>query len=78
MGLVCLLTGEMFSEQEESGISGADMAALIRQPSGNGELNMMELTLPVVATMYLDKTDQWHRLGFDKRNEALQHIKVGE
>lgn len=78
LGFLCLLTAETFSDQEERGISGDDMDALIQQPSGNGEVNMIQLTLPVVATMYLDKTKQWHRLGFNRRDEALRHIRVGE
>lgn len=78
LGFVCLLTGEVSSEQEGGGVSGDDMDALIQRPSGNGELNMIQLTLPVVATMYLDKTNQWQRLSVDKRDEALRHIQVGE
>ncbi len=53
------------------------MGTLIRQPSGSGESNMITMTLPVIATMYLDKTNQWETVGFEKRNEALRHIKTG-
>ncbi|XP_024120035.1 complement C3-like [Oryzias melastigma] len=35
------------------------------------------MTLPVIATTYLDKTNQWEAVGFQKRAEALQHIKTG-
>ncbi|XP_063332735.1 complement C3-like [Pelmatolapia mariae] len=61
----------------ENAIGGNSMGTLIRQPSGSGESNMISMTLPVIATFYLDKTNQWETVGFEKRNEALQHIKTG-
>uniref|UniRef100_A0A8D3CPR0 Complement component c3a, duplicate 5 n=1 Tax=Scophthalmus maximus TaxID=52904 RepID=A0A8D3CPR0_SCOMX len=61
----------------ENAISGKSMGTLIYQPSGCGEQNMIHMTLPVIATTYLDKTNQWETVGFQKRNEALQHIKTG-
>ncbi|XP_041822795.1 complement C3-like [Chelmon rostratus] len=61
----------------ENAISGNSMGTLIRQPGGCGEQNMISMTLPVIAAIYLDKTNQWEAVGFEKRNEALQHIKTG-
>ncbi|XP_035760088.1 venom factor-like [Neolamprologus brichardi] len=61
----------------DNAIGGNSMGTLIRQPSGCGEQNMISMTLPVIAALYLDKTDQWETVGFEKRNEALQHIKTG-
>nr|AFC89899.1 complement component C3 [Miichthys miiuy] len=61
----------------ENAISGNSMGTLIYQPSGCGEQTMIHMTLPVIATTYLDKTNQWETVGFQKRNEALQHIKTG-
>ncbi|KAM4751408.1 complement C3-like [Anableps anableps] len=68
---------EQVSGLVENAISGKSMGTLIYQPSGCGEQNMMHMTLPVIATTYLDKTNQWDAVGFNKRNEALQHIKTG-
>lgn len=77
-GSICIPSGrEPVSGLVESAISGTSMGNLIRRPSGDGETNMILMTLPVIATMYLDKTNQWETVGFEKRNEALQHIKVG-
>lgn len=64
--------------EPNNGITGDNMGDLLIEPSGNGESNMIRLTLPVIATTYLDKTNQWHKIGFDKRKEALHYIKVGE
>lgn len=68
---------EQVSQLVENAIGGNSMGTLIRQPSGCGEQNMISMTLPVIATLYLDKTNQWETVGFEKRNEALQHIKTG-
>lgn len=68
---------ERLSALVENAISGASMGTLIRQPSGCGEQNIARMTLPVIATMYLDKTNQWETVGLLKRNEALQHIQTG-
>ncbi|KAF1375364.1 hypothetical protein PFLUV_G00219060 [Perca fluviatilis] len=61
----------------ENVVSGSIMGSLIIQPSGCGEQNMIRMTLPVIAATYLDKTNQWETVGFQKRNKALQHIKTG-
>ncbi|XP_053199940.1 complement C3-like [Scomber japonicus] len=61
----------------ENTIGGKSMGSLIFQPSGCGEQNIAKMTLPVIATTYLDKTNKWEAVGFNKRNEALQHIKTG-
>ncbi|XP_044201965.1 complement C3-like [Thunnus albacares] len=68
---------EQVSHLVESAISGTSMGSLIVQPSGCGEQNMIYMTLPVIATTYLDKTNQWETIGLQKRGEALQHIKTG-
>ncbi|KAM9363158.1 complement C3-like [Symphorus nematophorus] len=72
------LTGkESMSAVVENAISGNSMGSLIYQPSGSGESNIAHMTMPVIATVYLDKTNQWETVGFDKRNEALQYIRAG-
>ncbi|XP_063333362.1 complement C3-like [Pelmatolapia mariae] len=68
---------EQMSTLLENAISGKSMGTLIKQPYGCGEQNMARMTLPVIATMYLDKTNQWEFVGFEKRNKALQHITKG-
>ncbi|CAN9509990.1 unnamed protein product [Ophioblennius macclurei] len=61
----------------ENAISGNSMGTLIYQPSGCGEQTMIHMTLPVIATIYLDRTNQWEAVGFQKRDEALAHIRTG-
>ncbi|KAM4750145.1 complement C3-like [Anableps anableps] len=68
---------EQMSALLENAISGNSMGTLIKAPGGCGEQNMIIMTLPVIATLYLDKTNQWEAVGFQKRAEALQHIRTG-
>uniref|UniRef100_A0A3P9IWJ0 Complement component c3a, duplicate 5 n=1 Tax=Oryzias latipes TaxID=8090 RepID=A0A3P9IWJ0_ORYLA len=75
--LISLTGREQVSGLVENVISGTSVGTLIQQPWGCGEQNMMSMTLPVIATRYLDKTNQWEAVGFQKRDEALQHIKTG-
>ncbi|XP_033950163.1 complement C3-like isoform X2 [Pseudochaenichthys georgianus] len=75
--LIFVTGREQVSALAEKAVSGNSMGTLIKQPSGNGEQNMMSMTLPVITATYLDKTNQWETVGFEKRNEALQHITTG-
>ncbi|XP_034543955.1 complement C3-like [Notolabrus celidotus] len=75
--LISVTGREHISSLLESAISGNSMASLIRAPYGCGEQNAASMTLPVIATTYLDTTDQWEAAGLGKRDEALQHIKKG-
>uniref|UniRef100_A0A3B4BLD6 NTR domain-containing protein n=1 Tax=Periophthalmus magnuspinnatus TaxID=409849 RepID=A0A3B4BLD6_9GOBI len=38
---------------------------------------MYHMTKPVIATTYLDNTNQWESVGLGKRSDALSHIKTG-
>uniref|UniRef100_A0A7N6F8K9 NTR domain-containing protein n=1 Tax=Anabas testudineus TaxID=64144 RepID=A0A7N6F8K9_ANATE len=75
--LISVTGREHIAPLVENAISGTSMGSLIYPPSGSGEQNMIRMTLPVIATIYLDKTSQWETVGFQKRNEALQHISTG-
>lgn len=68
----------MLSIQAENIISGDNMNHLLIEPLGNGRANIIPLTMTVIATTYLDKTNQWEKLGFNKRSEALGYIKDGK
>ncbi|ROL46563.1 Complement C3 [Anabarilius grahami] len=71
------ITDEEISQNVEQAISGDFMGRFIVQPSGNGEENMIYMTLPVIATHYLDSTNQWEAAGMDRRKEAINHINTG-
>uniref|UniRef100_A0A8C1F9R1 Complement C3a, tandem duplicate 6 n=1 Tax=Cyprinus carpio carpio TaxID=630221 RepID=A0A8C1F9R1_CYPCA len=71
------VTSQEFSKLIEQAISGDIMGRFIVQPRGNGEENMIGMTLPLIATHYLDSTNQWETVGMDRRNEAVNHINTG-
>ncbi|XP_059191692.1 complement C3-like [Centropristis striata] len=71
------VTGRKQANVLKNEIGWKSMDSLIKQPSGCGEENMIHMTLPVIAAIYLDKTNQWEPVEIDKRDEALQHIKTG-
>ncbi|KAL7845318.1 hypothetical protein AOLI_G00235100 [Acnodon oligacanthus] len=71
------VSGQELSMTVEQAISGDFMGRLIVQPGGCGEQNMITMTLPLIATYYLDTTKQWERVGIHRRAEALNHIQKG-
>ncbi|XP_067296790.1 complement C3 [Pseudorasbora parva] len=71
------IIGEEITQTVEQAISGDFMGKLIVQPHGCGEQTMIYMTLPVIATHYLDNTNQWEAVGIDRRNDAVKHINTG-
>ncbi|XP_028821308.1 complement C3-like isoform X2 [Denticeps clupeoides] len=69
--------GEELSRTIEEAVSGKSLGSLIVQPGGCGEQNMIGMTLPVIATHYLDWTNQWDAVGVRKRDTALHYITMG-
>uniref|UniRef100_A0A671NSI1 Complement C3-like n=1 Tax=Sinocyclocheilus anshuiensis TaxID=1608454 RepID=A0A671NSI1_9TELE len=71
------ITAEEIAQTVEQAISGDFMGRLIFKPTGCGEQNMYRMTLPLIATHYLDSTNQWDTVGMERRNEAVNHISTG-
>lgn len=72
------LLGDELGITIEKAISGEAMRSLIQEPGGCGEQNMFGITMPVTAANYLDKTNQWHKVGVSRRNDAVNFIKSGK
>uniref|UniRef100_A0A8C7QUT1 Anaphylatoxin-like domain-containing protein n=1 Tax=Oncorhynchus mykiss TaxID=8022 RepID=A0A8C7QUT1_ONCMY len=71
------VTGEQLASTIEAAISGSPLGDLLRQPGGCGEQNMIGMTLPLIATHYLDTTKQWDKVGLERRNQAVSYIQRG-
>ncbi|XP_051750126.1 complement C3 isoform X5 [Ctenopharyngodon idella] len=71
------VSGEGISQTVEQAISGDFMGRLIIKPKADGESNMIFMTLPLIATHYLDSTNQWEAVGMERRSEAISHINTG-
>ncbi|XP_044134686.1 complement C3 [Bufo gargarizans] len=69
--------GNPISQMVENAIDGSNMNTLIVIPRGCGEQNMITMTPSVIATFYLDATNQWERIGENRRSEAIKNIKQG-
>ncbi|XP_056426190.1 complement C3-like isoform X2 [Hyla sarda] len=69
--------GSLLGETLENSIDGANLKHLITVPSGCGEQNMMSMTPTVIATHYLDTTNQWEKIGVERRDEAIKSINLG-
>nr|AZZ09375.1 putative complement component c3 [Ctenopharyngodon idella] len=69
--------GDTISITIEAAISGQAMGSLIFEPGGCGEQNMAGLTMPVIATHYLDQTNQWHTVNAGLRQTAVYYITRG-
>ncbi|XP_011799019.1 PREDICTED: complement C3 [Colobus angolensis palliatus] len=72
-----LLQGTPVAQMTEDAIDAERLKHLIVTPSGCGEQNMISMTPTVIAVHYLDETEQWEKLGPEKRQGALELIKKG-
>ncbi|XP_077117911.1 A.superbus venom factor 1-like isoform X2 [Ranitomeya variabilis] len=74
---IVTIQGKPFSQMEENVIDGSLLSHLIVVPRGSAESNMISLTPTVMATIYLDATNQWDRIGVNRRHEAIKMIYQG-
>ncbi|XP_059552917.1 complement C3-like isoform X2 [Myotis daubentonii] len=72
-----LLQGTPVAQMAEDAIDGQRLKHLIVTPGGCGEQNMIRMTPTVIAVHYLDNSDQWEKLGIDKRQKSVELIKKG-
>ncbi|XP_059848367.1 complement C3-like [Hypanus sabinus] len=69
--------GDLLAETIENTIDAKKLNHLIRVPTGCGEQNMASMTPVLIVTVYLDKTNQWMKLGVDHRAKAVKNIQQG-
>ncbi|KAM4749200.1 A.superbus venom factor 1-like [Rhinophrynus dorsalis] len=74
---IVTIQGTPITQMVEKALDGANLNHLIIMPWGCGEQNMMSMTPGVIATHYLDATNQWDRVGVDRRAQAIQFIITG-
>uniref|UniRef100_A0A8C4XFV3 NTR domain-containing protein n=1 Tax=Erpetoichthys calabaricus TaxID=27687 RepID=A0A8C4XFV3_ERPCA len=66
------------TETPENAINASRLIHLIRRGYGTAETTMMAMTATVIVTHYLDKSNQWDRVGVRRRAEAIDYITVGK
>lgn len=62
----------------EEPIDGTGLNQFIMKPLGNGEVNIMKMSTTIITTHYLDITEQWEKIGVDRRADALNLIMQGK
>uniref|UniRef100_A0A803SXY3 NTR domain-containing protein n=1 Tax=Anolis carolinensis TaxID=28377 RepID=A0A803SXY3_ANOCA len=75
--VLCTWLGNPTVYIAEESIDGSNLRHLIITPSGDGESNMITMTPTVIATQYLDATNQWEKVGVNRRSEAIRQIMKG-
>ncbi|XP_034092136.1 complement C3-like isoform X2 [Gymnodraco acuticeps] len=69
--------GNVLADSIDNSISEDSLASLIRMPGGCVEQNLASITLPLIATLYLETTDSWESVGVQRKAEALRYIRRG-
>ncbi|XP_016427581.1 complement C3-like [Sinocyclocheilus rhinocerous] len=69
--------GDLLADSIDNSIKEDSLAALIRMPGGCVEQNLARITLPLIATHYLDRSGNWDAVGIDRRQEAIKYTQTG-
>lgn len=69
--------GNVLADSIDNSISEDSLASLIRMPGGCVEQNLASITLPLIATLYLERTNNWETVGVQRKAEALRYIRRG-
>ncbi|XP_010793433.1 ophiophagus venom factor-like, partial [Notothenia coriiceps] len=69
--------GNVLADSIDNSISEDSLASLIRMPGGCVEQNLASITLPLIATLYLETTNSWESVGVQRKAEALRYIRRG-
>ncbi|KAM6972588.1 LOW QUALITY PROTEIN: complement C3-like [Aplochiton taeniatus] len=71
------IRGHPLADSIDNSISEDSLGSLIRMPGGCVEQNLASIILPLIATHYLDRTNQWEVVGVQRRSQALKYIERG-
>ncbi|XP_071384057.1 venom factor-like [Centroberyx affinis] len=71
------IRGNVLADSIENSISEDSLASLIQMPGGCVEQNLASITLPLIATLYLDRANDWQSVGVQRKAEALRYIRRG-
>uniref|UniRef100_A0A3B4ZLY2 Complement C3-like n=1 Tax=Stegastes partitus TaxID=144197 RepID=A0A3B4ZLY2_9TELE len=71
------IRGNVLADSIDNSISEDSLASLIRMPGGCVEQNLASITLPLIATLYLDRSNSWESVGVQRKAEAIRYITRG-
>ncbi|XP_023276467.1 complement C3-like [Seriola lalandi dorsalis] len=69
--------GNLLADSIDNSINQDSLASLLRMPGGCVEQNLARITLPLIATLYLTRTNGWESVGVQRKAEAIGYIKRG-
>ncbi|KAM9363777.1 venom factor-like [Symphorus nematophorus] len=69
--------GNVLADSIDNSISEDSLASLIQMPGGCVEQNLASMTLPLIAYLYLERTENWESVGVERKAEALRYIRRG-
>lgn len=71
------IRGNLLADSIDNSLQPDSLAALIRMPGGCVEQNLASMSLPTIAFLYLERTNDWGRVGPHRKDEALGYIRKG-
>ncbi|XP_073478926.1 complement C3-like [Aquarana catesbeiana] len=77
ISLLVNVKGSPIADFIEESIDGKNLNNLIILPTGCAEQNMYKMAPLVIATLFLDKTNQWEKVGFHRRAETINNMQTG-
>uniref|UniRef100_A0A8D3BHY9 Complement component c3b, tandem duplicate 2 n=1 Tax=Scophthalmus maximus TaxID=52904 RepID=A0A8D3BHY9_SCOMX len=71
------IRGNVLADSIDNSISEDSLASLIQMPGGCVEQNLARITLPLIATLYLERTNDWESVGVQRKADAIRYIRRG-
>ncbi|KAJ0033654.1 hypothetical protein NQD34_000761 [Periophthalmus magnuspinnatus] len=71
------IRGNVLADSLENSLNQDSLASLIRLPGGCVEQNLASMSLPTIAFLYLERADDWGRVGGHRKDEAIGFIRKG-
>lgn len=68
----------MIADSIDNSLQPDSLAALIRMPGGCVEQKLASMSLPTIAFHYLERVNDWGRVGPHRKDEALGYIRKGQ
>uniref|UniRef100_A0A5F8G402 Uncharacterized protein n=1 Tax=Monodelphis domestica TaxID=13616 RepID=A0A5F8G402_MONDO len=72
-----IIQGNPIADIIEETIDGKGLSEYLRLPEGCAEQTLSKATRTIISTHYLDSTQQWDKVGINRRKESINYIKEG-
>lgn len=76
--LFVLGAGSVPADTLENSLSPESLSKMLHVPNGCGEQTMALLAPAIYAMHYLDKTELWIKLKPERKQKALENLRIGD